>query len=170
MESLEVRIPEYLGDALEQEIEAFYDRTAGAVKTAFPRRTVGTRNPDIGGYRGSRLSWRRLLEVITKSIDPIGFIDFNDRNCFMAQMNQIDFVEIFGLEGTQRPPSSTVAEDPGFELVAVEQLVKLGAVAARQACCLGDVAAGHLQDAYQVVSLEIDLGLGQGDHLAGLAA
>ena len=45
-------------------------------------------------------------------------------------------------------------EQAGLESVALEQAVKLGAVAPGEARRLGDVAAGDLEDAHQVVALE----------------
>src|SRR5436309_2562987 len=45
-------------------------------------------------------------------------------------------------------------EHAGLERMALEQAVELGAVPACQARRLGDVAAGDLEDAHQVVALE----------------
>ena len=45
-------------------------------------------------------------------------------------------------------------EHAGLERVALEQAVELGAVAPGEARRLGDVAAGDLEDAHQVVALE----------------
>src|SRR5512138_960568 len=45
-------------------------------------------------------------------------------------------------------------EHAGLERMALEQAVELGAVAPRKARCLGDVAAGDLEDAHEVIALE----------------
>ncbi len=53
--------------------------------------------------------------------------------------------------------------------MAVEQFLKLGAVAVCQAYSLGNISACHLQNPRQVVAFKITLSQGQWNHLAGLA-
>src|SRR4051812_43443587 len=45
-------------------------------------------------------------------------------------------------------------EQPRLETVSLQQLVELGTIALRKPGRLRDVAAGHAQDAHQVVALE----------------
>lgn len=55
-----------------------------------------------------------------------------------------------------------ILELGGIERVPMQELVELGAIAAGEASRLGDVAAGHLQQADQIVELELPPGIGKG--------
>src|SRR5262245_37309844 len=46
-------------------------------------------------------------------------------------------------------------EHARLEPVPLQQLVELGSIPARQGGCLGDVAAGDLEEAYEVIALEL---------------
>jgi hypothetical protein len=94
MESLEVRIPEYLGDALEQEIEAFYDRmmewgqelaeeveegdchTAGVVLNRKDGKTVYARvDPGPLGRVMEVLTPEELGEMVNSIVDAVEQLD-----------------------------------------------------------------------------------------------
>ena len=62
-----------------------------------------------------------------------------------------------------------MAKQARFELMAVQQFVKVGAIALRQTGSLADIAVGHLHYLHEIVTFELALRFTQRHYLLGLA-